>query len=150
MLAEDLGGFDEAAVLAALARCRRELHGVLKLADILARIDDGRPDADEAWTMMPASELATVVWTDEMAAAWGVALPQLEVGDATGARSAFRLAYERAVLDARSRRQPAHWVPSLGRDAGERERTLRDAIRKGRLSAAHVAQLLSPESGGLH
>ncbi len=142
MLACDLGDFNESAVLAALARCRMELQGPLKMPDILARLDDGRPDAEEAWAMMPQSELASVVWTEEMAQAWGNALPLLNAGDAGGARAEFRESYARAVLDARIRRKPAQWMPSLGSDVAGRERALLDAVQKGRLSAAHVEQLL--------
>lgn len=142
MLAEDLADFNEGAILAALARCRMELQGPLKMTEILARIDDGRPDADQAWAMMPMSELASVVWTDEMAQAWGISLPLLNAGDAGGARAAFRDVYAKAVLEARIRRRPVHWVPSLGSDVAGRERALLDAVRKGRLSAAHARQLL--------
>lgn len=142
ILAEDLGDFSETAVLAALARCRMELQGPLKVADILARIDDGRPEAEEAWAMMPESELASVVWTDEMALAWGIALPLLNIGDYGGARAAFRESYTTAVLRARVLRKPVHWMPSLGSDVAARERVLLDAVRKGRLSAAHAEQLL--------
>jgi hypothetical protein len=146
MLAADLSNFSEAVILAALARCRMELQGPLKASDILARIDDGRPDADEAWAMMPKDESASVVWTDEMAQAWGIALPLLVAGDAAGARTAFRDVYAKAVREARIRREPAHWAPSLGSDAAGRESVLLDAVRKRRLSAAHVEQLLPPGS----
>lgn len=142
MLADDLADFDIAQVLDALARCRMELQGPLKVADILVRIDDGRPDADEAWEMMPKSELASVVWTDEMARAWGTALPLLNAGDAAGARDAFRETYAKAVLEARIRREPAHWTPSLGSDPAGREQVLLEALGKERLSARHVEQLL--------
>jgi hypothetical protein len=144
MLADDLGNFNEDAILAALTRCRMELQSPLKMADILARIDDGRPDAEEAWTMMPESELTSVVWTDEMARAWGIAFPLLSAGDAAGARAAFLDAYTKAVLEARIRQEPAHWTPSLGSDVAGRARVLLDAVQKGRLSAAHVEQLLPP------
>jgi len=149
LMADDLGDFDEAVTLAALARCRQELQGPLKLADILARLDDGRPDAEQAWDMVPKSELASVVWTDEMAHAWGIALPLLNGGDADGARRTFCEAYAKAVLSARGRRQPAHWQPSLGSDVGAREPVLLEALRKGRLSAAHVEQLLPCPAGSL-
>ncbi len=142
LLAADLGDFDESVVLAALARCRKELQGPLKLHDILAHIDDGRPDADEAWAMMPMSELASVVWTDEMAQAWGVALPMLNAGDTGGARIAFRDAYTKSVLEARIRHAPPCWMPSLGSDVSSRRRVLLEALEKRRLSAAHVEQLL--------
>jgi hypothetical protein len=142
ILAEDLGDISEAAILAALARCRMELQGPLKAADILARIDDGRPEVEEAWAMMPESELSSVVWTDEMAQAWGIALPLLNAGDYGGAHAAFLESYTKAVLRARVLRKPVHWAPSLGSDVAARERVLLDAVQKGRLSAAHAEQLL--------
>ena len=142
MLAHDMADFNDNVILAALARCRMELQGPLKMADILARIDDGRPDTEEAWRLLPRSESASVVWTDEMARAWGIALPRLNAGDMEGARQVFCEAYVKAVLDARIRREPVHWVPSLGSDVAGRESALRDAVRKRRLSIAHAEELL--------
>lgn len=142
ILAGDLGDFNESVIMAALARCRMELQGPMKVSDILARIADGRPDMDEAWAMIPPSEHASVVWTDEMAQAWGAVLPLLNAGDVSGARAAFRETYAKAVLEARIRREPAHWTPSLGSDVADRERALLDALRKRRLSIKHVKQLL--------
>ena len=146
MLARDLADFNVSAVLDALARCRMELQGPLKIADILERIDDGRPAVDDAWTMMPKNELESVVWTDEMAQAWGVASPLLNAGDVAGARNAFKDAYGKAVLHARIKRQPARWMPSLGNDVASRESVLLEAVRKRRLTAAHVAQLLPADA----
>lgn len=142
MLARDLAGFNEKAVLDALARCRLELQGPLKTSDIIVRIEDGRPDVDEAWAMMPRAESSSVVWTDEMAQAWGVASPLLQAGDVGAAHAAFKESYTRAVLRARIHRQPAHWTPSLGSDVAGRERVLLDAVKKKRLSAEHAERLL--------
>lgn len=147
MLAKDLADFDERLVLAALSRCRMELRGTLRLPDILARIEDGRPSVEEAWTMMPKSELASVVWTEEMAQAWGVAWPMLNQGDVVGARLAFRESYAKAVLDARIQHEPVRWVPSLGSDVAARERVLLEAVEKKRLTPAHLEKLLP--SGGV-
>jgi len=141
-LAGDLADFDEAVILDALARCRMELQGPLRISEILSRIRDGRPDADEAWAMMPQDELASVVWTDEMAKAWGIVMPLLEAGDTGTARKTFLEVYDKAVLEARIRHDPPRWTPSLGRDVADRERMLLDALHKRRLSPAHVAQLL--------
>ncbi|OGB25772.1 MAG: hypothetical protein A3I66_05185 [Burkholderiales bacterium RIFCSPLOWO2_02_FULL_57_36] len=146
MLASDLADFNESAVLDALARCRMELQGPLKMPDILERIDDGRPEVDDAWTMMPKTESESVVWTDEMAQAWGIASPLLNAGDVAAARNAFKEAYGKAVLQARIKRMPARWMPSLGNDVASRESVLLDAVRKRRLTAAHVAQLLRAEA----
>jgi len=142
MLAKDMAEFDERQVMAALARCRLELQGTLRLPEILARIEDGRPGVDEAWAMMPKNELASVVWTDEMAQAWGVASPMLAQGDLAGARQAFCQAYAKAVLDARIHREPVRWMPSLGSDVASRERILLDALEKRRLTVAHLEKLL--------
>jgi hypothetical protein len=142
MLAKDLAEFDERLVLAALARCRLELRGTLRLPDILARIEDGRPGVEEAWAMMPKNEQASVVWTDEMAQAWGVVSPMLAQDDVVGARLAFRETYSKAVLDARIQREPVRWMPSLGSDVASRERVLLEAVEKRRLTPAHLEQLL--------
>jgi hypothetical protein len=146
MLARDLADFNEAAVLAALTRCRMELQAPLKISDILERLEDGRPDVDEAWAMMPKTELASVVWTDEMAQAWGTASPLLNAGDVSGARTAFREAYTKAVLLARIKREPARWMPSLGSDVASRKSVLLDAVQKQWLSAAHAAELMPSEA----
>jgi hypothetical protein len=142
MLADDLARFDEAAILSALARCRLELDGPLRIAEIVARIDDGRPDADEAWSLMPNDEYDSVVWTEEMARAWGVAQPLRDAGDLAAARSAFRKTYEKSVLEARIRNIAPRWTPSLGLDVDGRELALREAVTKGRTTAAQVEPLL--------
>jgi hypothetical protein len=147
MLADDLAGFDEASILAALACCRIELNGPLRVAEILSRIDDGRPDADEAWVMMPAGEPDSVVWTEEMARAWGIALPLLEADDPAAAQAAFRTAYEKLVIAARLRREAPRWMPSLGRDVAGRELALRAAVLKGRITAAQAEMLLGYSLG---
>lgn len=143
VFATDLAEYPKAAVMAALTRCRRELKGRLTLADVLNRIAemDGRPSADEAWAMCPMSEATTVVWTDEMAQAWGVALPMLD-DDPTAARMAFRKAYEKAVDVARQNNVPAKWCASLGFDRSARESAIRQAVDLGRLSVGQAAKLL--------
>jgi hypothetical protein len=142
MLADDLSLFHDATILAALARCRLELDGPLRIVEVLARINDGRPDADDAWSMMPADEQDSVVWTEEMTQAWGVALPLLNAGDVAAAQSAFRKAYEKSVLEARIRREAPRWTPSLGLDVAGREAVLRDAVSKGRATVAQAELLL--------
>jgi hypothetical protein len=142
MLIDDLAGFAEEDLMAALARCRLELQGPLRVAEIILRLEDGRPTPEEAWTMAPRDEQASVVWTEEVAHAWGVVLPLLEEGELSAAQPAFRDAYVKLVLDARLRREPVRWMPSLGRDVAGRERVLREAVALGRLPAAHADQLL--------
>jgi hypothetical protein len=135
----DLDGFSEPALLAALKRCRREVRGVLTVQDVVSRIDDGRPGAEEAWAMVPKDEATTVVWTDEMREAYGVASMLLQ-DDAIGARMAFREAYTRLVSDARANAIPTKWSASLGHDSRSRDVVLLDAVAKGRLSFEHAKE----------
>lgn len=122
-------------------------------ADILAQIEaeiaaDGRPGAEEAWsTCVPGrDEQLTVVWTDEMRQAWGIALPVLRMGDEVGARMAFRQAYERLVAEARVARTPVRWHESPGFDAKQRAKAIEEAIRLKRLTSSDSAIALpAPE-----
>lgn len=142
VLCQDLSIYPEAQVLGALVRCRRELRGRMTLAEIINRLDDGRPGPDEAWAMMPRSEAATVVWTDEMATAIGVALPLLEAGDQVAARMAFKESYQREMQIARDTGRPVKWWVSLGHDKLGRAEVIKAAVEKGRLTTTQAQKLL--------
>lgn len=144
--AADLSPYPEAQVLGALERCRREVKGVLSLADVISRLDDGRPGADEAWAMIPRDETQSVVWTDEMAEAYGVARPLLTVGEPIAARVAFREAYARAVTLARCEQRAPQWRLSPGYDPAGRELAVSDAVSKGRLTSQQAMRLLPEET----
>ena len=101
----------------------------------------GHPSANEAWGLVLASldESDTVVWTEQIAEAAGVAQPVLDVGDEVGARMAFRDAYERIL---RERPEKPRWFPSLGSDLGRRTAALDRAVRAGLLTQSHATGLL--------
>jgi len=145
VFASDLDGYDERAVLKALQRCRREVRGALTVQDVVSRLDDGRPGPEEAWAMMPRDEATTVVWTTEMSAAWGIALPLIEAGEDVAARMAFKEAYNRECAASRDNRIPVQWTASLGHDKQGRESVLLEAAEKGRLSRDQVMLLMPPE-----
>lgn len=142
VFAADLSGFPDDAVLAALTRCRKEVRGILTVQDVVSRIDDGRPGVEQAWSMIPHDELTSVVWTEEMAQAFGAAMPLLEEGDRVGARMAFKETYAKLVADARDRSEPPKWTPSLGTDVSGRQLALIEAVRHNRLALTHVLSLL--------
>jgi hypothetical protein len=149
-MTRDLLDYPHASVLNALAKCRRELTHRLTLAAIIDRLEDtdGRPQADEAWStaLTAHDETATVVWTTEMAQAYGIAKPLLDKRDEIGARMAFRAAYQRITDQARSQKQPTKWMPSLGSDPNLRAAALQAAVEQGKLGQQHVAGLLpAPE-----
>lgn len=142
MFVSDLSIYDEKAVIGALARCRREVRGMLTVQDVVSRLEDGRPGPEEAWAMMPRDERQSVVWTQEMASAFGVVVGMLDSGQEIAARMAFKEAYSRELTNARNAGVPVKWMPSLGHDQHGRESVLLEAARKGRLSIEHAQSLL--------
>lgn len=156
VMAADLAPYPPAQVLGALARCRKELKGKLTVADVVSRLDDGRPGPEEAWAMLPFDEAQTVVWTEEMAGAWAVALPLIEEGDRIAARMAFLETYRARMQKARDAGLRVKWTVSFGRDAESRQIALDQAVHAGRLSEARALQLgytpsksIAPEVAGL-
>lgn len=116
-----------------------------KISELLDTVRnlDGRPSPEEAWSMVARSlndEGATIVWTYEMAAAFGVALGLQD--DRIGARMAFKEAYAGAVRAARKEGRWVRWTPSLGHDVNGREGPLLEAAKLGRLTVNHVRGLL--------
>lgn len=150
VFASDLDGFSDDSILGALSRCRKEVRGMLTVQDVISRIDDGRPGVEEAWAMLPHDEESSVIWTDEMAAAFGVASPLLADGDRIGARMAFKEAYTKALTVARDKKIAPRWTPSFGRDVVGRQAALIEAVRHNRLSIDNAIKLIpGPAAEGL-
>ena len=145
MLVEELSGYPTADVLTALSRCRRELRGKMSLADILDRLPNGRPGVEEAWALIRqvmSNEQASIVWTDEMRAAYGAAAPLAD--DLVAARMAFKEKYTALVSAARAERRPLSWSVSLGFDPNQRREAVEEATRRNLISQEQ-AQKLIPE-----
>lgn len=142
VMVDDLALYPEPQVLAALTRCRRELRGRLTIADIVMRLDDGRPGPEEAWAMMPRSEAVTVVWTDEMSRAWCAAARLVAAGDEIAARMAFKEAYIHELTDARAQQRQVRWTASLGHDPQGRETALLEAVERRRIDVGYAKKLL--------
>lgn len=134
-MAEYLATYDRASVSVALRRARQELRPrTLCLAAIIERIDDGRPGPEEAWAMLPQDERVTVVWTDEMVAAYRIAEPMIRTHEKVQARMVFKERYIEEVRRARESRKPVAWTISLGQDRHGIESVLMGAVAKGRIS----------------
>jgi hypothetical protein len=143
MFCEDLATYDEPLVLDALSRCRREVKSKLTLADVISRIDDGRPGPNEAWSLLPRGPFAegmTIVWTEEMAKASAAANRIYD--DEVAARMAFLETYQREVTKARNEGRRVKWIVSLGHEECMRETPLQRAIEEGKISASYAASLL--------
>ena len=150
-MAADLSGYNQTDVMTALETCRKTLKSRLTLAAIIEQINalDGHPSANEAWALALKSndEYSTIVWTDEIAQAFGIAGQVMDAGDEVGARMAFKESYERIVSEARAVGKKAKYTVSLGYSVEGRAEAIKLAIEEGKLNAEHYLQYLpSPVS----
>lgn len=129
----ELSNYPKGAVLLAIQRCMRECKGFLSLADVISRIDDGRPSADEAWGIIPKSEHDTAVCTREMMRAMSGIADMIE-NDPIPGRMAFKAAYERELREARAAGAKTDWEITLGWDQLGRSGPVLDALSKGRIT----------------
>lgn len=113
-------------------------------ADIVAQIegaaaDDGRPGPEEAWAIAATArnEAETVVWTEEIAEAFGAAQPVM--ADRVAARMAFVEVYGRLVAAARAAHKPVRWTTCLGSDPARRADAIRLALKLGRVPSDGVS-----------
>lgn len=113
------------------------------------KLMDGRPEENEAWALALASkdERETVVWTQEMAEAFGLCRNMVEGGDEIGARMAFKDAYARLVAAARAVNQPGVWSVSPGWDGERRNIAVSKATAAGLLQGPQPHLALPNESG---
>ncbi len=143
MYLKDLSHFTAEQVQAAMAKCRAELKFFPSVADVISRVEDGRPGIEAAWSMIPKDENGSIVWTDEMAEAFGVARGLID-SDPIAARMAFKEKYSELISIARSKNKPANWTPSLGHSKDGRFAAMKEAVAKGRISS-HQATKYLPE-----
>lgn len=150
MMAKDLSIYPQNVVIEALGMLRRESKFKMTLAAVIENVEqlqpDGRPGADEAWAMIPKDEQTSVVMTEEMAEALGIARPLLDDGDKVAARMAFKEAYARIVGANKTAGIKPKWFPSLGHEKAGRDLALAEAVRLGRLSVAHAIGLTPPDA----
>jgi len=142
IIAEDLSVFPLNDIARALTRCRKELKRIA-LVDILDRIPGGHPSSEEAWAVCaPAlnNERITIVWTEPMARAFGVALNLQD--DPVAARMAFKEVYTKAVGEIRLTAPKPKWLLSPGFDANQRAEVVETAVSEGKLLPNYAQQFL--------
>ncbi len=136
IFAQDLSEYQFADAVEAIQDCRRSLNRFPTINDIISKIQskDGRPGAEEAWAMIPKDDSGSVVWTDEMAGAYGIAHPLILSGDEIAARMAFKEKYTSLLKEVREKKVPARWTLSAGTNPAEVQDTVQKALSLGRLS----------------
>jgi hypothetical protein len=137
-----LSQYREVEVLTALRRCELELKFPLTLAAVMERLDDGHPGPETAWAMVAKlTEDDTIVWTEEMAAAYGLVQ---HLDDRVAARMAFLEQYREKLAIARAGHRPPAWIASLGWDPTKREGVIKAAVAEGKLLPAATRSMLPP------
>lgn len=144
LILRQLGNYPAKAVLLALEKCAIECRFKLTLADIVTRLVDGRPGAEEAWAAFPKREEDAGVVTEEMSVAWGVAA-SLYASDQIACRMAFKEAYQREVQQARTSGAPVKWRVSPGFDKAATEGAAIEALRLGKVTEREALQYVPPE-----
>ena len=142
IVTSDLQDYPLADVLASLSRCRKELRK-LALVDILDRLPHSHPGPEEAWSIVSSSmrdESITIVWTDEMRFAFGIANALAD--DPVGARMAFKEHYTKLVNEARALGEKPNWCVSLGTSPSGREHAITQGVKAGRLTLEYAQKLL--------
>lgn len=147
-LIKALSGYDQQAVLDSLNRCFRELKFFPTISEIIDRINDGRPGAEEAWALCPKHDGSAAYLNDEIIEASNTATNLLHNGgDMVSARMVFKEVYERIVKNNRATGKRPDWFLSRAYGPGSEwtnEAALQYAIEKGRIPAPE-AKLLLPE-----
>lgn len=127
-------GNDQAPVPATIAR--------------ILQANDGHPGPEEAWAMVAKAltdESVTIIETDEIAHAFGIAL---QLSDSPiQARMAFVEAYKAAVQESRRKGVKPNWWPSVGSDKNQRSPAIEQAVRLGRLSKEALLMIPTPDHG---
>lgn len=145
VMAKDFSGYDIQIIEAALRNVRLN-HTRFTPSAIQAEIDklntNGRLGAEEAWALVPHDEYSSVVWTNEIAQAYGAVSDLIAAGDKVGARMAFKQAYERITAANKANGIDHKWEASLGHDPSGREVAVNEAVRLGRLTSQQALTLL--------
>ena len=143
-VASQLAIYGDALVIHAIKRCQLEVKGNLSLADIIARIPDGRPPVAIAFAQVSGSEADTFVTTDEALRAWGIA-SQTD-GDKFAQRQAFDAAYKEICAANRIAGIFPRQIVSIGQDKARAEAVIRAAVKDGMLQPTEpVAAQYFPE-----
>lgn len=135
----DLKEFSLDSVLKALNDHRRSSKFFPTIADIIERIpaskDGQHIGADEAWSIAFESfdEANTVVMTQEIATARGIAMEIYQDGNRIAARMAFKDAYNRLIDQSDAKPE---WFISQGFDKSLRHAAVEHAKSLGRLPQA--------------
>jgi hypothetical protein len=136
-------GYDP--VMKALDKLGKESSYKINLAEIIKRIDDGRPSAQVAWSEIPKSEIESKVLTKEQNIALCAVSAMIDSGDMIPARMAFIEKYNELVEESRANAEPVKYVLASGFDKQGRIDAVSDAVQSGKLLKIVACHMLGYE-----
>lgn len=149
MIVDELASFDFVEVKKAIRRCARECKYKITLAEIIERIDDGRPSPEKAWSeVQHLTEDDAKVLTVEQNAAFCMVSTSLIDGDTSAkvaARQTFLQQYEKLCKESRERGEPVQYFLSRAnndRDSTKALEAVTLAISENKLPKPEAVKLL--------
>jgi len=149
MIVHELSGFEFNAVQEALRKCARECKYKITLAEIISRIDDGRPSPEKAWQeVQHLTEYDAAVLTSEQNQAFCMVSTSMIDGDTSAritAKQTFIKEYEKLCQQSRDRGDAIKYF--LARANGDYEgikalEAVNLAVNAGMLPKPQAAKLL--------
>lgn len=144
---QDLREYSAEQVIEALNRCRKECKGRLSLAVILGFLDDGYPDANEAWAMvvdgLKCEDMTLCLPVIAQQAVTSGVRTLWASNDKYAARQSFVAQYERLKANTVGK---CAWVIELGTDKNHAAMVIEDAVRSGKVSRQAALSILPTDS----
>lgn len=129
-------------VITALRKLGKESVFKINLAEIIKRIDDGRPSAQVAWSEYPMNEEDSALLTEEQQKAFCSVSHLLYVNDPIPARMAFIKKYNQLIEESRASAVPVKYVLSNGSYKQGRIDAVKIGVQEGKLLKARACWLL--------
>ncbi len=135
MILNALKGFEFNAVMVAIQRTVSEAKFITP-AEIISRIDDGRPDPEKAWSQVcqydPDDTYSECI-TEEQSYARGACWPLLIAGDTVAARMAFKEEYTKLCSENRAQGLPVKHVFHMGTNKQSQLKVIKQALLDGKI-----------------
>ena len=133
----DLSAFSEEELIIALKKCRFNLNKYPTVHEIIERIPNWHPSANEAWALIPRSENDSCCWTTEIKKSYFEVI-DLYNDDKIAARVAFIENYNKKINDALMLKSRPKWELSLGYDKTHRQIIIEKAIEEKKISHENI------------
>ena len=136
MILNALKGFEFNAVMRAIHRTVSEAKFITP-AEIISRVDDGRPDPEKAWAQVcnyDPDETYSECITEEQSFARGACWHLLIDGDNVAARMAFKEEYIKLCAENRAQGLPVKHVFHFGMNKENRLDVVKQALLQGKVT----------------